>query len=1290
MSGIRVPVISQIVALGIKRGCADMSPLVRRAAALAIPKCRKLDPGTEPQLLDYLSQLLGDRQYYVAGAAVLTFMDMCPDRIDLIHKHYRGLVRKLVDMDEWGQLATLRLMTTYARLCFPQKTKGPRKTATEGRSSKDFYGEDEHEEASNDFDQALDPDLSLLLRSAQPLLQSRNSAVVTAVARLYLYLTPSNSPYLPSAVSPLVSLLRNSLATQQIVLHSIVQVALALPAPFARHVGRFLVRTTDTPNVRALKLEILTIIFPHCSPHARSLVLAELSHFATASPASSSGDDCLARDAVRAIGRCAQINASDPSDPTSGRCLRLLLSLVSSGEGAANADLVAEALTVVRHLIQAEPSEHVGTVTRLAKNLDIMTSPRGRASTIWLIGEFAGIEYACGGNIAADVLRILAKGFADEAVEAKLQIVLLAAKVQIHNLNTSNADKLPEKHENEEVRDENHIQSTLSSDTSDRVSRLYNYILLLARYDVSYDLRDRARMYRALLSSPTSTQLAALLLLAPKPVPQAPSPSESRRGFVLGSASGVIGADSAGSAGLPGYKSLPEWVQAGKEPDARLRDDDEVESRQAGSVGVPLRSAIKSFAESEDGQHGLGKGIMHRSAPAKEKTLDDWLAEEGEESTDEEESEDEESESEDDEDDEDDEDEDDAETESDGDADEQAKLVRLILAMSVPSLFRPAGFTSPKHIFKNATVANVDFSGRCKKGYKTSCHIYKYWLAEMRGSSGAAVGEPKEMVHHYERMNETMIAGQACDHSSWALSVVARQQFASLIVLTCKSTWFARTPAMPQAYSRLQDIELEAAEQLTPNSPSETHGAGAYHDNEEDENDPVQEASPKYHSQSKYHSWVEFGEHNVWTLVAAAVMLAALVALTAVGIHRLLKRVPGRTFPYCTTWPADYDASYSALSKEPPPLNSSRQVLQGRPKGVKIIGLIFYGRARYVDILDCYLKRNLAVNGGVLDEVHFLKHTERQDDLAFLHDLVEAEPEHYKAFDTPRHCVGGDYGCMWEVAADRDALYVKIDDDIIFIDDDAITHLVQSRIDNPDPFGISANIVNTPVTTYIHYHSGAIQPYLPEHSTKPDRDARPTWRASELSIYSGDPEIDITSSKVNAPYKGHRWLPVDGSRVSKPARLFTPIGQAVAKEELAMDEFFMNWAVAAQQHYSLFANIENDTLARYWPGDGSAFWDTQYTRFNLNFFAVWGKDIAENMPIAADDEKDLTVTLPRRTKRPHLIDLKAVVSHFHFITQNKMILQTDLLDRYRAYANEMVCEIGNKKAPDAERCPGFT
>ncbi|KAI1877589.1 hypothetical protein JX265_003597 [Neoarthrinium moseri] len=537
MSGIRVPVISQIVSLAIKKGAGDMSPHVRKAAALAIPKCYGLEPSTLPQLLEYLSTLLGDKQYFVAGAAVAAFLEICPDRLDLIHKHYRALVKKVVDMDEWSQLAMLRLMTVYARKCFPRRTRTV-KPEDKSANLQDFYGE-KVSEGPDEGDKlvVLDQDLVLLLNAIKPLLQSRNSGVVIAVARCYASIgTPD---YVKLAVGPLVALLRSAQDIQQIALYNIVSVCLVQPDHFVKYASHFLVRATDTAPVWELKLEVLALIFPHSPIHTKSLILSELEHFSRGT------NKALVREAVRAIGRCAQ---TDPS--TASRCMRLLLGQITSLDGT----LAAESLTVIRHLIQQDPQAHVGTVVRLAKNLDSATDPHARATIIWLVGEFAGINGE--DNIAADVMRILLKEFAEESEVAKRQIVLLAAKVYLHHINR----------EAEANKTENGEQPPLPSEDHP-IARLWNYVLLLVRYDTSYDLRDRARLYKALLGVP---QLATLMLLAPKPAPQAPSPSETRKGFMLGSSALVL-AGGSGVHGLRGYEPLPDWVPEGMEPDPALR-----------------------------------------------------------------------------------------------------------------------------------------------------------------------------------------------------------------------------------------------------------------------------------------------------------------------------------------------------------------------------------------------------------------------------------------------------------------------------------------------------------------------------------------------------------------------------------------------------------------------------------------------------------------------------------------------------------------------------------------------
>jgi len=59
----------------------------------------------------------------VAGSAVMAFEDVCPDRIDLIHKNYRKLCNLLIDIDEWGQVAVIHMLTRYARTQFVDPNK---------------------------------------------------------------------------------------------------------------------------------------------------------------------------------------------------------------------------------------------------------------------------------------------------------------------------------------------------------------------------------------------------------------------------------------------------------------------------------------------------------------------------------------------------------------------------------------------------------------------------------------------------------------------------------------------------------------------------------------------------------------------------------------------------------------------------------------------------------------------------------------------------------------------------------------------------------------------------------------------------------------------------------------------------------------------------------------------------------------------------------------------------------------------------------------------------------------
>jgi hypothetical protein len=100
-----------------------------------------------------------------------------------------------------------------------------------------------------------------------------------------------------------------------------------------------------------------------------------------------------------------------------------------------------------------------------------------------------------------------------------------------------------------------------------------------------------------------------------------------------------------------------------------------------------------------------------------------------------------------------------------------------------------------------------------------------------------------------------------------------------------------------------------------------------------------------------------------------------------------------------------------------------------RPRGLnKIVGLIFYGRPATVSILDCYLKRNLAKNGGMLDEVVWVVRTDSAEDKGWLDVMMKTEPA-YTKWIVPFN-ESGDYRSSYDQIKNG-TMYIKMDDDIV-------------------------------------------------------------------------------------------------------------------------------------------------------------------------------------------------------------------------------------------------------------------
>ncbi|KAI9804742.1 MAG: hypothetical protein M1825_001110 [Sarcosagium campestre] len=348
-----------------------------------------------------------------------------------------------------------------------------------------------------------------------------------------------------------------------------------------------------------------------------------------------------------------------------------------------------------------------------------------------------------------------------------------------------------------------------------------------------------------------------------------------------------------------------------------------------------------------------------------------------------------------------------------------------------------------------------------------------------------------------------------------------------------------------------------------------------------------------------------------------------------------------------------------------------------KPEGLRVVGLVFFGRKRFVSILDCYLKRNLAVNGGILDEVQFIRRTQDKEDLAYLDELLASSSSYGLANVTDVERIE-DYASTWDnLQLDKETIYIKIDDDVIFIEDNTLESMVKVRVEHPEYLAVSANSINNPALSWVHWHLGAIRPYLPEmkppdESRADDLDwnRRKSWRASELPTWQGpdDHFIDFKSD-FPAPFNGHRWLPLRKTTNDDN----TPVNVDTYDKAGPGWNF---WTIAAQELYSFLENLENDELYRY----KFDVWDYKYDRLSINLIAIMGKDVIANRPFPSDDEQYLTVELPKILGRHSVVAGQGTSVHYSFRAQVwghnlHALAWTDVLDRYRAYAEEKVCGI---------------
>lgn len=139
-------------------------------------------------------------------------------------------------------------------------------------------------------------------------------------------------------------------------------------------------------------------------------------------------------------------------------------------------------------------------------------------------------------------------------------------------------------------------------------------------------------------------------------------------------------------------------------------------------------------------------------------------------------------------------------------------------------------------------------------------------------------------------------------------------------------------------------------------------------------------------------------------------------------------------------------------------------------KDYRIVVVTPSGRSGYQSILFEHLKKHR----HIIDEYRIWQNTTNTNDINFLLQLNESYD--WVSIDS-RKKVGGTrhIGQYFDRCCEDNTIYIRLDDDIVYLDNNFFTNLIEFRINNPDYFLVFGNIVNNDICNHFHHRFGAFK-----------------------------------------------------------------------------------------------------------------------------------------------------------------------------------------------------------------------
>lgn len=275
----------------------------------------------------------------------------------------------------------------------------------------------------------------------------------------------------------------------------------------------------------------------------------------------------------------------------------------------------------------------------------------------------------------------------------------------------------------------------------------------------------------------------------------------------------------------------------------------------------------------------------------------------------------------------------------------------------------------------------------------------------------------------------------------------------------------------------------------------------------------------------------------------------------------------------------------------------------------KVVMFTFAGRQRYLEMLVHYSLRCRPF----VDKHALCLHTGNQKDLEYIHSLFTKYPDYFYPVDIGYKPGEPRYSQFFPHFMDTNSMYVKLDDDIIFMEDGAIEKLVRYKEKHPELLMAFSNTVNNGICNHLHWRLGAFKCNM-----------EIPWDAYFVSYGSDPARIHQCKDAHNCFLEHH------------------------AKNELGMYKFDQ-WLIHE-------GNLRFSINCLCMTGDDIKL-----------LLPVFDEDRRKRKVLSADDEHIMSEVMPGKVKRINAVCGQSLVCHFAFGVQHPYLSEThNILDKYRA------------------------